>query len=104
MSQTCQTRASGHVFLTSYRLALERLPQDRSVLDCELRIAGAGPYFPWRYLHYIHYASDVVLSVARTLQVIVQLRLQSVGHLVVQKRRVNADLALERPKEEHRCD
>jgi hypothetical protein len=90
--------------LTTYRLTLEGLPQDRAVLDRELRISRAWPHSSRRDIGDVHDTHDIIFAIATSLQVLIELCLQSVLDLIVEEGRVDADFALQLPQEEHRSD
>lgn len=85
----------------SYRLSLEWLPQNSAIKDRELRLSRPLPNSPSGDIVDVHYAHDVVFSIATALQVGIQLILQSGVHAVSEERRVDADFPLEVAQEEH---
>ena len=84
-----------------YHFALERLPNDSSVLDVEVGFACVGSDFAWGDVEDIHDTDDVVFSIATALHVIVELVAQPVVHSAAEKRGMDADVALEVLDEEH---
>ena len=60
-----------------------------------MRFSRAWPNFPGRDVEDIHYAHDVVFSIAASLEICEQLVLQNLVHVVGEERGMDADLSLE---------
>lgn len=86
----------------TYRLSLERAPDDGTVADSELGQATSWKDSSFRDIESIHYRDDIITSSACAFDILQELASHQLMHILTEVRRVERNASLKVIKKKHR--